>query len=84
MAWDAPELGYVALSDLDSLRGPFGSLVDYDMTFAASKPLSAHADDARRRGFISAQSKGAGLGLTPGPFSRLPLHLTAHKLRSFL
>ncbi|GLS36505.1 hypothetical protein GCM10010869_20940 [Mesorhizobium tianshanense] len=49
-----PELGYVALSDLDSLRGPLGSLVDYDMTFVASKPISAYADDARRRGFIAA------------------------------
>ncbi|EHK52260.1 hypothetical protein MAXJ12_36301 [Mesorhizobium alhagi CCNWXJ12-2] len=73
---DAPELGYVALSDLDSLRGPFGSLVDYDMTFAASKPLSAHADDARRRGFIAAQSKGAWAHARPFFSPSAPLNRT--------
>ncbi|WP_394890279.1 hypothetical protein ACG873_02615 [Mesorhizobium sp. AaZ16] len=64
------------------MRGPFGGLVDYDMTFAASKPLSAYADDARRRGFIAAFERG--LGSRPDPFSRLLLRSTAHKLLSFL
>ena len=49
-----PELGYVSLKELTSLRGPLGLPVERDMHFIAEKPLSAYADEARANGRILA------------------------------
>lgn len=49
-----PELGSVRLSDLDSLIGPGGLRVECDHYFVPDKTLQAYADDARRRGCITA------------------------------
>ena len=49
-----PELGYVSLSELTSLRGPFGLKVERDMHFKARKTLSEYADEAMRAGRVAA------------------------------
>ena len=47
-----PELGWVCLTELAELRGPFGLAVERDEWFLADKPLSAYAAHARREGRI--------------------------------
>ena len=42
-----PELGYVSISDLESVRGPRGPLVERDLAFTADRPRSAYAREAR-------------------------------------
>lgn len=42
-----PELGSVSLSELQSVRGPFGLSVERDMHFKADKTLSQYAKEAR-------------------------------------
>jgi len=42
-----PELGYVSLSELQSVRGRLGLAVERDLHFVATKMLSAYARDAR-------------------------------------
>ena len=42
-----PELGYVSLSELQSVRGRLGLAVERDLHFVASKTISAYARDAR-------------------------------------
>ena len=49
-----PELGYVSLSELESVRGRLGPLVERDRYFEADKPLSAYAAEARASGGIVA------------------------------
>jgi hypothetical protein len=43
-----PELGYVSLSELESVRGRLGPLVERDLYFEADRPLSAYASFAER------------------------------------
>ena len=50
----SPELGYVRLSELSALRGPFGLFVERDRYFAADRPISAYARDAQAAGAIRA------------------------------
>lgn len=47
-----PELGYVSLSELVSVRGPLGLPVERDLSFIASKPLSVYAEEARINRYI--------------------------------
>lgn len=47
-----PELGYVSLAELMSVRGRLGLLVELDLHFTASKPISAYAREARLAGRI--------------------------------
>ena len=47
-----PEIGYVSLSELEALRGPFGLPVERDLHFKATKPLSAYAREAHAEGRI--------------------------------
>jgi len=49
-----PELGYISLSELTSLRGPFGLKVERDMHFKADKTLKEYASQAMREGRIAA------------------------------
>jgi hypothetical protein len=49
-----PELGSVRLSELESVKGPFGLGVERDLAFLADKTLSAYTDEARRHGMIKA------------------------------
>ena len=50
----SPELGYVRLSELSALRGPFGLSVERDRYFTACRSLSAYANDAQAAGAIRA------------------------------
>lgn len=56
--WDLgmgfPELGSVRLSEITTVRGPMGLVVERDLHFRASKTLGLYADDARRLGYIKA------------------------------
>lgn len=49
-----PELGYVALSELQALRGPWGLQIERDIHFTSDKTLAAYADAARAHGGIVA------------------------------
>ena len=49
-----PELGYVSLAELMSVRGRLGLLVELDLHFKADKPISAYAREARMSGRIVA------------------------------
>ena len=42
-----PELGYVRLSELATVRGPLGLPVERDLYFTADKLISAYAAEAR-------------------------------------
>uniref|UniRef100_A0A9E8A3J5 DUF2958 domain-containing protein n=1 Tax=Bosea sp. NBC_00436 TaxID=2969620 RepID=A0A9E8A3J5_9HYPH len=48
----APELGYVALAELASIRGRFRLPIERDVRFRPDKPLSAYAAAARAHGRI--------------------------------
>lgn len=50
----SPELGYVSLSELASVRGTLNLPVERDLYFEADKTLSAYAEEARRLGAIRA------------------------------
>ena len=49
-----PELGYVSLAELQSVRGRFGLPVERDLHFKASKAISAYTREARFAGRITA------------------------------
>ena len=49
-----PELGYVSLAELSSVRGRLGLPVERDLHFVADKPLSAYAEEACKLGRIVA------------------------------
>lgn len=50
----SPELGYVSLSEIRSVRGPLGLGIERDLHFKANKPISVYADEARSEGRIVA------------------------------
>lgn len=45
-----PELGYVSLTELASVRGRLGLPIERDLHFTPDRTLSAYAADARRSG----------------------------------
>ena len=47
-----PELGYVSLAELQSVRGRLGLPVERDLHFFATKAISAYAREARLSGRI--------------------------------
>jgi Protein of unknown function (DUF2958) len=49
-----PELGYVSLAEITSVKGRLGLPVERDLHFVADKPLSAYAEEARVKGRIVA------------------------------
>ncbi|MGS1016143.1 DUF2958 domain-containing protein [Allosphingosinicella humi] len=49
-----PELGLFSLSEIASVRLPFGLGIERDINFASDRPLSVWADTARRTGSIIA------------------------------
>jgi hypothetical protein len=49
-----PELGYVMLDEITSIRVQFGLKIERDMHFKATKTLSEYADEARIAGRIAA------------------------------
>lgn len=49
-----PELGWVSLAELSSVRGRLGLPVECDLHFVGDKPLSTYAEEARKQGRIVA------------------------------
>tara|TARA_Y100000310_G_scaffold323819_1_gene384764 strand:+ start:46 stop:375 length:330 start_codon:yes stop_codon:yes gene_type:complete len=49
-----PELGYVSLAELKSVKGSFGLGIERDLYFSPDKTLDAYADAARVAGRINA------------------------------
>jgi Protein of unknown function (DUF2958) len=49
-----PELGYVSLAELSTVRGKLGLHVERDLHFEADKTISAYADEAHARGRTAA------------------------------
>lgn len=49
-----PELGYVSLAELCSVRNRMGLRVERDQGFNACKPLSIYTDEARQKQMILA------------------------------
>lgn len=54
LGFGTPEIGSVLLSELESLKGPFGMTIERDIHFTSDKSLSAYADEARANGRIMA------------------------------
>lgn len=50
----SPELGYVSLKELTSVRGRLGLPIERDMHFTAAKTIGEYAEEARRAGYIKA------------------------------
>lgn len=48
-----PELGYVSVEELESIKGPFGLAVERDLHFSTEKPLSIWTVHARVNGRIT-------------------------------
>jgi hypothetical protein len=55
-----PELGYVSLAELRSVRGRFGLPVERDRHFVATKTLSAYAREAQRALYLAICLAGPG------------------------
>ena len=49
-----PELGYASLSEITSVRLPFGLKIERDLWFTPNKSLQEYADEARAQGSIRA------------------------------
>ena len=72
LGFGCPELGYFSLSEIASVRLPFGLGIERDIGFETPHPLSVWADAARRTGSIlSAQQelRSAGANQLPPPKS---------------
>jgi hypothetical protein len=72
LGFGCPELGYFSLSEIASVRLPFGLGIERDIAFETPHPLSVWADAARRTGSIlSAQRelRSAGANQLPPPKS---------------
>ncbi|CAN5135547.1 hypothetical protein BH09PSE3_BH09PSE3_15200 [soil metagenome] len=52
LGFGCPELGSFSLSEIGSVRLPFGLTIERDLTFTSTVPLSVWADTARRAGSI--------------------------------
>jgi len=52
LGFGCPELGYFSLSEIASVRLPFGRGIERDLGFQTPHPLSVWADAARRTGSI--------------------------------
>lgn len=52
-----PELGYVSLRELESVKGRFGLGIERDIHFEARYPLSIYAEAARQSGSITEASR---------------------------
>ena len=53
LGFGCPELGYVSLAELESVKGPLGLGIERDMHFDARFPLSVYAEAARIAGRIT-------------------------------
>lgn len=70
LGFGCPELGYFSLSEIASVRLPFGLFIERDEGFEGLAPLSRWADLARLHGSIL----DAERVLRAGPSPELPSH----------
>jgi len=54
LGFGSPELGYASLAELAAARGRLGLLVERDLHFHPTKPLSDYAEEARLTGKVVA------------------------------
>ena len=54
LGFGCPELGYVSLDELASVRGPGGITIEEDLHWTARKTLNQYAREARTEGCIKA------------------------------
>ncbi len=52
LGFGSPELGYISLDELASVRGPGGITIEEDLYWTARQTLNQYANEARRRGAI--------------------------------
>jgi len=52
LGFDCPELGSFSLTEIASVRLPFGLRIERDLCFASDQPLSVWAETARRLGSL--------------------------------
>ncbi|OJY60949.1 MAG: hypothetical protein BGP16_00990 [Sphingobium sp. 66-54] len=52
LGFGTPELGYISMDEIYSVKGPGGLRVEQDIHWRANKPLSSYAIDARQHGRI--------------------------------
>ena len=50
----SPELGYVMLEELESIKLSFGLKIERDLGFKADKTLNKYVEEARELGYIKA------------------------------
>ena len=73
LGFGCPELGYVSLRELESVKGRFGLGIERDLHFKARYPLSVYAEAARQAidRVPGVPVRGTGRGFRPG-LLRLP------------
>ena len=54
LGFGSPELGYVALSEIEEIKLPFGLSIERDASFKATKTLSKYAEESSNNGCIAA------------------------------
>jgi hypothetical protein len=72
LGFGCPELGYVSLAEIESVKGPLGIGIERDLYFAPRFPLSVYAEAARSAGRITEaepalSQAAAALGISPIP-----------------
>ena len=53
LGFGSPELGFVSLAEIESVKGPLGLGIERDLYFKARFPLSVYAEAARFAGHIT-------------------------------
>lgn len=71
LGFGCPELGYFSLSEIASLRLPFGLGIERDIGFATTARLSVWADTARRVGSVI-QAQAVIRRIESAPASEIP------------
>lgn len=77
LGFGCPELGYVSLAEIESVKGPLGLGIERDLHFASRFPVSVYAEAARRAGRITESERllreaAAALGTPLPPDPELP------------
>jgi hypothetical protein len=74
LGFGCPELGYVSLAEIESVKGPLGLCIERDLYFTPHFPLSVYAEAARIAGHITEAERllaqaAATLGKSSVPLS---------------
>lgn len=69
LGFGCPELGVFSLSEIASIRLPFGLGIERDLSFESAHPISTWAESACRTGSILAAETGLRRAVRSGPNS---------------